>query len=182
MVYKDEQEIVDLISHGDQKGLKSLFDCYYKPLCVFAMNFLDSFEEAEDIVQELFVKFWEKYGGYAFEGSLKAYLFSSVQHNCLKALKKKNKYRFEPLEIHAEFPVYTEEEFELECKKLYQEISRLPEQSRKVFELIVLKDMKYKEVAEVPQLSVNTVKTHFSHALKQLRGSLPTLILLLFSK
>lgn len=182
MVYKDEQEILGLISGGDQEGLKCLFDFYYKPLCVFAMNFLDSFEESEDIVQELFVKFWEKYNHSHFEGSLKAYLFSSVQHNCMKSLRKKNKYRFQTLENHMELPVYTEEDFETESKKLYEEIARLPEQSRKVFELIVLQDMKYKDVADTLRLSVNTVKTHFSRALKQLRGSLNTLILLLLSR
>ena len=58
---KDEQEILTLISCGNPDGLKSLFDLYYKPLCIFAMNFLDSFGESEDIVQDLFVKFWEKY-------------------------------------------------------------------------------------------------------------------------
>ena len=52
---KDEQEILTLISCGNPDGLKSLFDLYYKPLCIFAMNFLDSFGESEDIVQDLFV-------------------------------------------------------------------------------------------------------------------------------
>lgn len=182
MGYKDEQEIITLISCGDQDGLKYLFDLYYKPLCVFAMTFLDSFEESEDIVQELFVKFWEKYSGKQFEGSFSAYLFSSVQHNCVKLLKKTNKKFLQPIEEYIVQPSYSEEEFEIECKKLYEEIDRLPEQSRKVFEMIVLKDMRYKEVAMVLDLSVNTVKTHFSRALKQLRNSIPILLLIILSK
>ena len=79
-------------------------------------------------------------------------------------------------------PVYSEEEFEGECRKLYAEIARLPEQCRKVFELIVLKDMKYKEVADFLGLSVNTVKTHFARALKQLRSSLQILLVFLLRK
>jgi hypothetical protein len=74
---KDEQEILTLISCGNPDGLKSLFDLYYKPLCIFAMNFLDSFGESEDIVQDLFVKFWEKYKDKQFEGSLRAYFFNA---------------------------------------------------------------------------------------------------------
>ena len=78
--------------------------------------------------------------------------------------------------------MYSEEEFEGECRKLYAEIARLPEQCRKVFEQIVLKDMKYKEVADFLGLSVNTVKTHFARALKQLRSSLQILLVFLLRK
>lgn len=179
MVSIDEQKILELINCRKQEGLKYLFDLYYKPLCVYAMNYLDSFEESEDIVQDLFVKFWERQAKEVFQGSLKAYLFSAVQHNCVKILNTRNKYNFQPIETYQGLPEYTGEEFEVECKKLYEEIERLPEQCRKVFELIVLKDMKYKEVASELGLSVNTVKTHFSRALKQLRGSLNLLVLII---
>ena len=179
---KDEHEILALIKCGNQDGLKCLFDLYYKPLCVYAMDFLDSFEESEDIVQELFVRFWERFSRNPFEGSLRAYLFSAVQHNCIKFLKLKNRHLPQITEEYLEQQAYSEEEFEAECQKLYVEVERLPEQCRKVFELIVLKDMKYKEVAVALDLSVNTVKTHFARALKQLRGSLRILILILLSK
>ena len=143
------------------------------------MNFLDSFGESEDIVQDLFVKFWEKYKDKQFEGSLRAYFFTAVRHNCAKVLKLKNRYNLQLEEEYIDEPVYSEEEFEGECRKLYAEIARLPEQCRKVFELIVLKDMKYKEVADFLGLSVNTVKTHFARALKQLRSSLQILLVFL---
>ena len=166
---KDEQEILTLISCGNPDGLKSLFDLYYKPLCIFAMNFLDSFGESEDIVQDLFVKFWEKYKDKQFEGSLRAYFFTAVRHNCAKVLKLKNRYNLQLEEEYIDEPVYSE-------------VARLPEQCRKVFELIVLKDMKYKEVADFLGLSVNTVKTHFARALKQLRSSLQILLVFLLRK
>ena len=146
------------------------------------MNFLDSFGESEDIVQDLFVKFWEKYKDKQFEGSLRAYFFTAVQHNCAKVLKLKNRYNLQLEEEYIEEPVYSEEVFEGVCRKLYAEIARLPEQCRKVFELIVLKDMKYKEVADFLGLSVNTVKTHFARALKQLRSSLQILLVFLLRK
>ena len=87
MIIPDEKEILEKINRGDESGLQGLFDLYYKPLCVFALNFLDSYEEAEDVIQDLFVKFWERRGNTVFQGALRAYLFSSVQHNCIKILK-----------------------------------------------------------------------------------------------
>ena len=62
MVMPDEKEILIKLNQGDEAGLEGLFSLYYKPLCVFALNFIDSYEEAEDLIQELFVKFWERRG------------------------------------------------------------------------------------------------------------------------
>ena len=75
MVVLGEKEILVKINQGDESGLQGLFDLYYKPLCVFALNFIDSYEEAEDLIQDLFVKFWEQRANSEFQGSLRAYLF-----------------------------------------------------------------------------------------------------------
>ena len=116
-----------------------------------------------------------------FQGSLRSYLFSSVRHNCVKLVKIRRKYQFDELEPYGEMldVQYTAEAIEEEREKLYAEIEKLPEQCRKVFEAVVLRDMKYKEAAEYLDLSVNTVKTHLSRALKQLRSSLNTIVLVL---
>lgn len=177
----DEQEILERINRGDEVGLKGLFDLYYKPLCVFAIRFIDSYEEAEDMVQELFVKFWERREGMRFEGSLRSYLFASVRHNCIKVLKSRRKYQFDNIENHEDDleVKYTPDELEEEREKLYVEIERLPEQCRRVFEAVILKDMKYREAAELLGLSVNTIKTHLARALKQLRNSLNIILFIL---
>ena len=179
MIIPDEKEILEKINRGDESGLQGLFDLYYKPLCVFALNFLDSYEEAEDVIQDLFVKFWERRGNTVFQGALRAYLFSSVQHNCIKILKSKRKYHFDEIENYEDSleDKYTSNGMEEERERLYAEIEKLPEQCRKVFEAVVLKDMRYKEAAVQLDLSVNTVKTHLARAMKQLRSSLGIIVL-----
>ena len=181
MAILDEKEILVKINQGDEAGLEGLFVLYYKPLCVFALNFIDSYEEAEDLIQELFVKFWERRGKTEFQGSLRAYLFSSVQHNCIKLIKSRRRYHFDGIENYEDLleDKYTSVEMEEERERLYAEIEKLPEQSRKVFEAIVLKDMKYKEAAELLGLSVKTVKTHLARAMKQLRSSLHIIVLVM---
>jgi RNA polymerase sigma-70 factor len=181
MAILNEKEILVKINQGDEAGLEGLFVLYYKPLCVFALNFIDSYEEAEDLIQDLFVKFWERRGNTAFQGSLRAYLFSSVQHNCIKLIKSRRKYHFDGIENYEDLleDKYTSVEMEEERERLYAEIEKLPEQCRKVFEAIILKDMKYKEAAELLGLSVNTVKTHLARAMKQLRSSLHIIVLVM---
>lgn len=180
MTVWDEYEILEQINRGEEAGLKSLFERYYKPLCVYALKYVDSYTEAEDLVQELFVRFWELKGNYGFQGSLQSYLFLSLRNNCMRWVKTHKKYQFEVIDDYSEaFEYQLSEDDEEERVRLYEEIEKLPDQCKKVFKAIVFDDLKYKEAAARLNLSVNTVKTHFARALKQLRNSLDMIVLLL---
>lgn len=184
MVSKDV-EILEKLKSGDHSGYKELFDLYYIPLSIYSLKYCDSFELAEDITQDLFVKFWDENIYMKLEGSIGPYLFKSVKNNTLQAISKKSDYRFEEIEDYIHQLVGDEivdvEAIEKEKKILFQEIEELPEKSREVFKAIVLDNLKYKEVATLLGVSVNTVKTHHSRALKQLRKSLGLIIILLLT-
>jgi len=68
-----------------------------------------------------------------------------------------------------------------ENEKIYNEVENLPEKCREVFKVIVLENLKYKQAAESLGISVNTVKTHYSRALRQLQKSLGVIIILLLN-
>ena len=177
-----KQEIITKLQKRDESGLRQLFDLYYTPLCVFSLKYLDSFEKAEDIVQEVFINFWENRRFVGISGSIRSYLFAAVKNNSLNYLRKNSRIRFEEIEDHV-IPMIEEgrdlEDLERKKTQLYKELDQLSQQSRRVFEAIVFENQKYKEVAEELDVSVNTVKTYFSRALKQLRGSLSVIVWLL---
>lgn len=176
-------KILDKLKNGDHSGYKELFDLYYTPLSIYSLKYCDSFEMAEDITQDLFVKFWDDKLYLKLEESIGPYLFKAVKNNTLQAIKKRSKYRFEEIEDQVNKLLVVEsvdlEYIEKEKKKLHKEIDALPEKSREVFKAIVLDNLKYKQVAEQLDISVNTVKTHYSRALNQLRKSLDLIIILL---
>ena len=179
-----EQIIIQKLKNGDESGLRQMFDLYYTPMCVFALKYMDSFEQTEDLVQEIFIGFWENKRVEALTSSLKSYLFTSVRNNAINRIKKSNKFRIE--ELDDEFDLfeddsYNQEELEEKKQRIYKEIEKLPAQSRKVFELIIFANCKYNDVAEELNITRNTVKTHFSRALKQLRSSLDIIILILLA-
>lgn len=152
------------------------------PLSVYALKYCDSFQMAEDIVQELFVKIWDKKLFLTFENAISPYLFKAIKNNALLAIKNNSKYRFVEIEDQVNKLISDDidiENLEREKEKLHKEIDALPEKSKEVFKAIVLNNLKYKEVAQQLNISVNTVKTHYSRALKQLRGSLDTIVILL---
>lgn len=177
-----EQNIIEELRLGEESGLRKMFDLYYSPLCVFALKYIDSFDKAEDLVQEVFIGFWENNRIENLSGSLKSYLFTAVKNNALNNIRKNNKYHIK--ELDEDLDILIEESCNLEDMEkkriqLYAELENLSENNRKVFEAIVFENMKYSEIAELQAVSINTIKTQFSRALKQLRSSFDIIILLM---
>lgn len=170
-----EQSLLEELKLGKESALKRLFDQYYMPLCLYSIQITDSFELSEDIVQDFFIAFWEKRIYNHISENLRGYLFFSVRNASMAVVKKEKIIFLAEVEKEAySLPddSYDEEELLQRQKRLQEELRELPVQGLKIFEAIVLQEKKYKEVAEELNISVNSVKTHLSRALKQLRTSL----------
>lgn len=184
MVRTDDQILKDLML-GKETAFRELFDRYYMSLCLYSVQITDSFDLSEDIVQDVFISFWEKGTYKQVKESLKHYLFYCVRNASLASLKEKRMILLEEVEQEAySLPDEHTDEEELLRKQavLLEGLKQLPEQCSLVFEAIVMHGKKYKEVAEELNISVNSVKTQLSRALKRLRGSVDTLILFLLKK
>ncbi len=155
--------------------LREIFNLYYSDLCVFACKYVDNFDQAEDIVQNMFIDFWENRRFENLHLSLKSYLFTSVKNNALKYIRDNKKFRFEDIEACVSYDIgdqFRFEDLQTIIKDLYRKIEDLPPQRRRVFKAIVFEKLKYSEVAENLQISVNTVKTHYSRAVKHLKQAM----------
>ena len=178
-------QILDKLKDGDPLAYNQLFAKYYMPLCVYSLKYCDSFQLAEDIVQDFFVKIWDEKIYLKFEDPMSPYLFKAIKNNTLQAIKKQSRFQFDAIEKMVNNLIEEEPldfaNLEEEKKILFQQLEALPEKSKAVFKAIVLENLKYKEVAERLDISVNTVKTHYSRALKQLRLRLDIIIILLMA-
>ncbi|MEN3324739.1 RNA polymerase sigma-70 factor [Mariniflexile soesokkakense] len=180
----NDLEILGKLRQGSPEAFKELFDLYYIPLCTYSLKYCDSFSLAEDVVQDLFIKIWDEKLYLNFDETIGPYLFKSVKNNTLQAAKRKARYQFVEIEKQVNKLIFEEDldvkYIEEEKKKLYLEIEALPKKCKEVFKAIVLDNLKYKEVASQLGISVNTVKTHHSRALKQLRNVMEIIVLLFF--
>ncbi len=177
-----DSQILEKLKQGDPSAYKQLFDRYYMPLSVYALKYCNSFQLAEDIVQEFFIKLWDEKLYLKLKGPITSYLFRAIRNNTLTAVKKNSKYHFEDIEDQVNKLLNDDVDIEMieqEKKKLYKEMEALPPKMKEVFKAIVLDNLKYKEAAERFGISLNTVKTHYSRALKQLRNSLDIIIMYL---
>ncbi|MEN7548002.1 RNA polymerase sigma-70 factor [Rapidithrix thailandica] len=158
-----------------ERLFKQLFDEYYTPLCVYAHRYIPDMKEAEEVVQNAFVKIWNQPKIYTSLSFLKNYTYRTVHNDCVNYLNKSKVHRNYLKAIKNQYPqepfVQTSELFELE-KLLDQALEQLSPQVKKVFLLNRFGGLKYKEVAEALDLSPKTVESHMSKALAFLREEL----------
>ena len=130
--------------------------------------------EAEDVVQEVFVRLWEKRGELKSVQNLEGYLLLSVKNRCLNYLKHEEVER-RHAEILLQEQDEEDEDYRLMREEMYRALHRavdeLPERCRQVFELH-LQGKKNEEIAQVLELSVETVKTQKKKAMYFLRERL----------
>jgi RNA polymerase sigma-70 factor (ECF subfamily) len=188
--YSDSTAIT-LIKQGSQKAFERLFKDYFKSLHAYAYTFLKDDEQAEEVVQNVFCRVWEKRDQLKTDGSIKAYLYRAVHNESLNYLKHQK--------VRAGFGVYYADEMEQNAggdepasKKLMaaelqrhieKAMSELPEQCRIIFQLSRFEQLKYQQIADQMGLSIKTIENQMGKALRVMRQKLaeflPIILLLL---
>jgi RNA polymerase sigma-70 factor (family 1) len=184
-----DPEIVSAIRQGDEAAFEQTFRKFYGRLCNYANSLLKDSDEAEEVVQTVFLTIWEKRADLEITFSIKAYLYRAVHNHCLNrfkhaAIKEAHKeysghfiaqsYESVTQAIHAS---------ELE-EQIERAVSKLPAQCQKAFRLSRFEELKYHEIAERLDISIKTVENQIGKALRILRVELadylPSMLVSLF--
>lgn len=179
-----EKDLIVRLKNGDQTAFELLFHFYYPGLVIYSTQFLIDLAEAEEVVQDFFVRLWQKHQHLEEAESLKSYLFSSVRNgslNVLKHRKVEEKYLKEMLDLSEHHLVYDPDLYvvsELQ-EKIKSCIDGLPDQCRKIFIMNRIQGMKNEEIALELAISKRTVETQISKALKVLKVLLKDYVSLL---
>ncbi len=164
-------------TNWNRDNFSQLYNAYYRGLSVYAANFVGNLAEAEDIVQEVFSTLWEHDLSFISSTAIKSYLYRSVRNGSLDMLKHKN---VEESYIHKTMEAYPEIKFddsgdtlnkEIVYAKLFRTIEDLPQRQREIF-LLYMRGKKNREIAEIMQVSIDTVKTQKRRAMNFLRQKL----------
>ena len=176
----NEKNLLQNLKNGDSKAFDEIFRTHYQVLCRFSMKIVKEKENAEEIVQDLFFHLWEKRSTLSINISLKSYLFRSVYNNSVRLTKFTNLHDIIDEKQNSVNEEFTDllEQTEIETK-IYKTIDELPEQCRKIFNMSRFEELKYREIAEKLNISIKTVETQMSRALKYLTTNLKHLIKLL---
>jgi RNA polymerase sigma-70 factor (ECF subfamily) len=174
-VKKDEEKILfSGITLDEYSSFKVLFERYYGRLCAYVFTITNDYAASEDIVQELFIRFWNGRQKIVINDSVFAYLFRASRNSALNYIRgKANRERtqqnitFQEAIIDRDF--LEEEEF---IGFLDACIEALPERSRQVFKLSRIDGLKQKEIAERLNISVKTIKNQIWKSLQYLKSCL----------
>ena len=173
------ETIIKSIRRGDRKAFSEVFDHYFSALAAFGYKYVEDRDIAEDMVQEVFISFWEKRKDFEHILAVKSFLYTSIRNKCLnhlkhEAVKKKHEssLAYEMNSDH-EFSgrVIEEEVF----NSLHMQIRELPKGAQEIM-LLALNGLKNPEIAEELGVSVNTVKTQKKIAYSKLKNALEPMV------
>lgn len=183
--------LIPLLREGDMVAYETLFYIYYSKLLHIAKGYVGTHEDAEGIVQNIFLKIWDNKTVFDKMSSINNYLYTMTKNACLDFLKHKKiknhfskNYKEKQEAIQYQFikdeaaSLLLENELELRITKA---IKKLPVKCKKVFLKSRLEGMKHSEIAKSLNISKRTVDNHISNALQHMRLHLKDFLIPLFA-
>ncbi|WP_121811364.1 RNA polymerase sigma factor [Mucilaginibacter kameinonensis] len=172
-VFSDD-ELVTLLRKGDREAFAEIYNRYFGLLFIFASRKLKEEDAAKDILQELFSILWEKRQTLNLSGTLPSYLYTAVRNRIIDRIGRNNiEQRYiQSLQSYIDKGYFTTDHRirEKQLSKLIEEaIDSLPAKMRQIFLLSRREHLSHKEIAEMLDISEQTVRSHVKHALRILR-------------
>lgn len=155
--------IVEALRQGDHKAYNKIFELYFDKLLDFMTATLYSTDEAEDIVQKVFIDLWEKRDILDPEKNIKGFLFTTARFYTL-AVFKRNKVKERYInsateEVFADSPDELLEAQEIDII-IRMAIENMPAQRQRIIRMNLLEGLSTEEIAARLKLKVETVRTH----------------------
>jgi RNA polymerase sigma-70 factor (family 1) len=172
-----DQDQLRLIAEGHEQSFRKLYDMYAGKIYTMALGYLKSPVEAQDVVQEIFVKIWEKRGSLTEIDNFPAYLHVITRNLLINHLQKKipvfsqNESTLQPTSGDRHLPHQQLDYRELTVL-ISRAIAQLPPRQQQVYRLSREQGLNHQQIAKELSLSYDTVREHMSKALKNIRTSL----------
>lgn len=182
-----EELTIEILRQWNEKTADMLYNAYYRALVVLSKQIVKDKDASEDIVQDVFSALWEKKIAFENLSQFRVYLYNAVRNRSLKYLTKTKHEQVsidDPSTSSKEFHLLPTGEEDFYSEEIYRRmilaIESLPDRQRDVF-LLAIEGKKNKEIAEVLQISEDTVKTHRKRGMATLRERMSDDVLLMLS-
>ncbi len=170
-----DNEILNLFRNEDTRnyGFNLLTKKYQEKVYWHVRRIVINHEDANDVVQNIFLKIWKNLDGFRFESKLFSWIYRIATNEAITFLKNKNKSFFTTLGENNEYLLDNlRDEVRVDCdeiqRKLQRALLKLPEKQRLVFNMRYYDEMKYSEISEVLSTSEGALKASYHHAIKKI--------------
>jgi RNA polymerase sigma-70 factor (ECF subfamily) len=169
-----EVELLERLAAGDEDAFNTIYRSYNSMIFSAAIVYVKDIDEARDIVQQVFVKLWEKRVMAVHIENFQSYIIVTARNLIYDQFRKKStemKVVTELAKVKDDLPIHTNDPAEMrEYVRLFETaISQLPPQQKKIYLMAQEEQRAYKEIAAALNLSVFTVKSHLEHARRSIR-------------
>jgi RNA polymerase sigma factor (sigma-70 family) len=160
-----------IIEFNKIRQLERIIDEHQHQLFSFAFFRVGSYEVAQDIVQEVFIKFYENSRHLSAANNVKAYLLKTVSNACIDHIRKNGKIQFVAIEHLAnELTDEDEERCISEFLRIDDILSDLPVEQAEILRLKFVDSLNFVEISELLEVNVNTIKSRYKYAIEKLRN------------
>ena len=149
---------------------RDIYNEFYNTLYSHAVKILQNNEEAEDLIQELFIDLIQGKKPEIINSSVSFYLIKSIRNRCLNHIRNNKDRRLISLDENIYIDAIESEDFDMSI--IYESINNLPKRSKQAFTLCKIDGYSQKDAAFEMGVSINTIHTHCCRALKNLRKNL----------
>lgn len=156
-------------------GFEKLYNLYYKPGIAFLVSIIKDKEEAENMLQDVFLKIWLRREKLELDINLQPYIFTSLRNiafDYFKKMEKSNQMKLDFLERMKEPQDVNEESDDIVKTQVNKAIDKLSEKRKMIIKLNIEEGKSYHEIAEMLRISKNTVKNQLIKAKQHLRNNI----------
>jgi RNA polymerase sigma-70 factor (ECF subfamily) len=171
----DLNEIVGRCKKNDRNAQKELYDVYAPILFGICLRYSKSSQEAEDILQEGFIKILTKIKFFKGDGSFEGWMKKVIVNTAISHFHKNKKYNeLQDIDKIKETEIETEkyDNHEFTQEELLNVINKMPEGYRVIFNMYAIEGFKHKEIAEMLNITESTSKSQYSRAKEKIRQEL----------
>ncbi len=182
----NDTHFIELLTKRDERAFEKVFKDNFKKLQSYAITIVSDENVAEEMVQNVFFKLWDRSETIHIQASIAAYLYRAVYNeSCNYCKHQKVKQSFLHYSKHAMSDISAEKASkkvmvtELE-QRIKNALNDLPEQCRTVFQLSRFEELKYQQIADTLGISIKTVEAQMGKALRIMRVKLVDYLPLVF--
>lgn len=173
-----DRDLVLQIRNGDTVAFDTLVVRYYQPLLNMVARYVDSIDIADDVLQEMFIRLWDRRSSWTIPDSVREYLYSSARNTALNAIrggqrrKRAEERAIDSAAHDGSYDPYAEIESDEFAAAVWSAVDELPKRGKEVYTLAYQHGLTYQEIARILGVSLPTVKTHMARALVSLQRKL----------
>jgi RNA polymerase sigma-70 factor (ECF subfamily) len=177
---KANKELVKLLKKGDMAAFDAIYNSYCHKLHEFVIRYVKQEEDAEGIVQEVFIKIWNARGKIDVYASFESFLFTIAYNSTMSLLRKRvsesksREYLKSQQQITTADQVIDEIQFKQLNSKVQSLLKKLTPRQKEIYLLSREEGLTHKEIAKKLSISENTVKNHLVTSLKYLKSKIDT--------